>query len=699
MLKGGDDLEAEIETIYGTVQDVSTFGLYNSSFTLRTVYGKYYATGKILMLHKGMKLKLTGKILSGISGNFMYFTSYEIESPHSAEDVELFLTNISSIGSKTSKKIIEYYGDGTYDQLFVRKNVDDAPVRDKIKDNVRLFMEEFMMQFNIYNKLKLITLPLRKAYSIYKYLQQHSELDFEHPMEIAKLSFVDINDIKRVNTISDDDYFLPEAFALCAIRAKASNPNNEYVELQKAVRSIRYHLSREKIATGIESTKMANSAIDSLAEKEYISIAECCGKEYLSINEIETAKEVIDNFISIDDSRNIDNVIDKAKLVFEDMDVVPSDQQLDAVNALNNNFAIVTGGAGTGKSLVIAAMYKVCERIDLKAFVLTPTGKAADRLSSFGIPAMTIHRKVGYNGAEASKNAYDQLDAEVIIVDESSMVDYMTLAMLIRAMPEFASLILVGDDNQLPPVGIGKPFMQAVGNTKHVYKLERIYRQAGKEGILQASNNVIHGKLPKRKTGEVLYYKAETKEEILSAVQKIYTHLIKKSGEDSTKRNTLIVTTTRDLADSINNIIRNNILSVSQLLPFVVGDKVMQTINNYDKEVFNGEIGYVREVDDGITVEFDNKLVRYTPNEYAEIDYAYATTVYKAQGSEANIVIFPLVQATISNASKELVYTAVTRAKHTLVLITNTKDYFTAVSKSIKDEKEGVMNGNIKTNG
>ena len=142
--------------------------------------------------------------------------------------------------------------------------------------------------------------------------------------------------------------------------------------------------------------------------------------------------------------------------------------------------------------------------------------------------------------------------------------------------------------------------------------------------------------------------------------------------------------------------IRSEIFSVNSYSTFVVGDKVMQTINNYDKEVFNGEIGYVREVDDGVTVEFGDKLVRYTPNEYAEIDYAYATTVYKAQGSEASVVIFPLVQATISNASKELVYTAVTRAKRTLVLITNMKDYYTAVSKSIKSKKEGVVNGNLK---
>ncbi len=688
----------DVRTITGIVQDVSSFGLYSSAFVVRTAEGKYYASGKILMLHKGMKLSLTGKVVSGALGSFIYFDSYEIESPHSVEDIELFLTGIPSIGSKTASKIIEHYGDETYNQLFVRQNADDAPISDKQKENIRAFMTEFMSQMNVYTNLKLTTLPLRKAYSIYKYLMQHPDdsLHIEHPLEIAKLPFVDINDIKRVNAISDDKYYLPQAFVLGAIRSRASNPNSEYVEYEAAVRSARYHMSREKVATGADSTKLAQAAIADLIESEYISSIEIDGKTYLSIGEIEAAKKVIEAFMSINDGRQIDNIADLAKDAFAQMGVVPSDKQLEAVNALNDNLAIITGSAGTGKSLVISAIYKVCEALGLKAYVLTPTGKAADRLSAFGIPAMTIHRKVGYNGAEATKDAYDPLDVDVVIVDEASMVDYMTLAMLIRAMPKLASLILVGDDNQLPPVGIGKPFMQAVESAKHVYRLDRVYRQAGKDGILQAAINVINGKLPKPKSGEVIYYKAETKEEAIDKVRKMYTYLVRQHGEDKTKRSTMIVTATRDLADSINHMIRTEIFSVNSYSPFVVGDKVMQIINNYDKEVFNGEIGYVREVDDGVTVEFGNKLVKYTPNEYAEIDYAYATTVYKAQGSESNIVIFPLVQATISSASKELVYTAITRAKHTLVLITNMKDYYTAVSKSIKIKKEGVVNGNLK---
>lgn len=681
--------------IYGTVQDVSRFGMYDSAFTIRTDEGKYYASGKILMLHKGMRLSLSGKVTHSLSGNFIFFDEYEIESPHSAEDVELFLKGIPSIGPKTANKIIEYYGDTTYDQLFVLQNANDAPITPRQKDSIQRYMEEFMLQLNTYRRLKLTNLPLRKAYTIYKYLQQHTELTLEHPLEIAKLSFVDINDIKRVNTITDDKYYLEQAFALCAIRAKAANPNSEYVEYNAAIRSIKYHMSREKVAVGKASDVAAKQAVEDLIEEEYITKIENNGNTYLYIREIEEAKNSIKQFVEIADGRNISSIMGKARFAFAELGVVPSDQQIEAVNAINNNFAIITGGAGTGKSLVISAIYKVCEEAGIKAFVLTPTGKAADRLSAFGIPAMTIHRKVGYNGAEASKNAYDPLEVDLVIVDEASMVDYATLAMLIRAMPELSSLILVGDNNQLPPVGIGKPFMKAVTTAEHVYKLDRVYRQEGRNGILLASQNVIQGKLPRSKKGEVIYYKAENKDEVLTNVQKIYTYFVSKYGEQKTKHNTIIVTATRDLADSINHIIRSEIFSVSSSNMFVAGDKVMQTINNYDKEVFNGEIGYVREVDNGVMVEFDNKLVHYTENEYAEIDYAYATTVYKAQGSEANIVIFPLVQSKISNVSKELIYTAVTRAKRILVLITNTKDYYTAISNSIL--KDGVVDGNFET--
>lgn len=362
--------------------------------------------------------------------------------------------------------------------------------------------------------------------------------------------------------------------------------------------------------------------------------------------------------------------------------------------ALGNRLAVLTGGPGTGKSTILQAMIMMLEPKGVRILLAAPTGRAAKRLAEVtGRKASTIHRLLGFSafGGGFDHNEETPLEADLLIVDEVSMLDIVLAHALLRAVPPGAAVLLVGDGDQLPSVGPGN-FLQDLVDCDliKIARLTRIFRQ--EEGSLISVNaaRVNSGKffdlLPDFRGDKDFYYIArETPEEI---EQEIVTlcggRLAVKYGFDS-KRDVQVLTPmhkgligTENLNRQLQKVINGE--GVGRLGNgrdrFLVGDKVMQLRNNYEKEVFNGDLGYVAAIDEDeqvMSVEVDGRLITYAMAELNELQLAYAVTIHKSQGSEFTCVIIPVHSTHYPLLQRNLLYTGITRGRQLVIVVGSRK--------------------------
>ncbi|MBW1740318.1 MAG: ATP-dependent RecD-like DNA helicase [Deltaproteobacteria bacterium] len=358
--------------------------------------------------------------------------------------------------------------------------------------------------------------------------------------------------------------------------------------------------------------------------------------------------------------------------------------------ALSHKVSIITGGPGTGKTTLVKAILAVFEAAGKQVVLCAPTGRAAKRLSEVtGHEAKTIHRLLVYNFKSGGfqKNEKDPLDADVVIVDEASMVDTFLMYHLVKAVPMTAVLILVGDVYQLPSVGPGNVLRDMIdSNQVAVVFLKEIFRQAQKSLIIVNAHRINQGFPPtmpdsNRDTLEDFYFiEQEDPEKVLSIILELCCERIPgrfkldplsdiqvlspmhKGIVGTTNLNRVLQQALNPSNDTIERMGRT----------FKCRDKVMQVRNNYGKEVFNGDIGTISRIDrdmQKITVEYDGRAVDYEFGELDELVLAYAVSVHKSQGSEYRAVILPVMIQHFMLLQRNLVYTGVTRAKELVVLI------------------------------
>lgn len=370
------------------------------------------------------------------------------------------------------------------------------------------------------------------------------------------------------------------------------------------------------------------------------------------------------------------------------------DTQMKAVEqAAKSGFMVLTGGPGTGKTTTTNLMIRYFRKAGKKVVLAAPTGRAAKRMQeATGRYASTIHRllevKAGEKGLEFQKNEEDPLDADVILIDEVSMLDMSLALHLVRAVPETAQLILVGDKNQLPSVGPGNVLSDLIGSgVCTVVELKKIYRQASESDIIANAHQILEGgELNLSNRSRDFFFKpAEDPEEI----RKLLLHYVADSLPEFTKEGEIqVLSPMRGRALGVNQL---NLDLQDRLNPgkktvrgFRAGDKVIQNSNNYKIEkknrkgkvqngVFNGDMGRVKRIDEEeeyLYVEFeDGWTVQYDFSELEQLELAYALTVHKSQGSEYPVVVIPVWDYVPMLTSMNLLYTAVTRAKKCILLI------------------------------
>jgi len=378
----------------------------------------------------------------------------------------------------------------------------------------------------------------------------------------------------------------------------------------------------------------------------------------------------------------------KAKQPVKTHDHTLSDTQRSAVEAsLGTHLMVLTGGPGTGKTTTVRAIVQAHAALERRVALCAPTGRAAKRLSeAAGIEAKTIHRLLEWNPATGhfNRNQRLPLEADFILVDEASMLDIRLASQLLAAIPRNATLALVGDIDQLPPVGPGQPLRDLIASRIcTTIRLHEVFRQAQQSAIVRGAHAVLEGGLPEptptgtKGDGDLFVIAATDPETITERLVQALRRMSTAYGFDPLADVQVMTPMRRGPLGTIklNEVLQETFNPSTQPqnaapASFRLGDKVMQLRNDYDKEVYNGDLGKVNRIEGGVTfVRFDGREVQYKADELDAISLAYACTVHKVQGSEFPAAVIVLHNAHFMLLNRALLYTALTRAKKLVVLV------------------------------
>jgi exodeoxyribonuclease V alpha subunit len=387
------------------------------------------------------------------------------------------------------------------------------------------------------------------------------------------------------------------------------------------------------------------------------------------------------------------------------LDIQLTEKQKEGVKtAIKQKVMVLTGGPGTGKTTIIKAILEIYRRLTPKIVMGAPTGRAAKRMSeATGWEAKTLHRVLEWSPKEMGfkKDGDHPLDADVVIVDEASMIDNLLMHHFLKAVPRGSVLVLVGDVNQLPSVGAGNVLKDIIASgLVPVVELNEIFRQAMGSLIITNAHRINQGEFPrvpdpKEETLQDFYFiQKEKPEDVLATILDLVTNRIPSRFKINPIDGIQVLTPMhRGVigAENLNKVLQEALNKSQVELPrggriYKLGDKVMQIKNDYDKEVFNGDIGRITRIDleeQAVTVEFDSRPVEYDFSDLNELVLAYAVSVHKSQGSEYPVVVMPVHISHYMLLQRNLLYTGVTRARK-LVIIVGTKK---ALSIGIRNNK------------
>jgi exodeoxyribonuclease V alpha subunit len=468
------------------------------------------------------------------------------------------------------------------------------------------------------------------------------------------------------------------------------------VERETVINALENIATRKKIVVEAADDEPARSP-----KQRAVYLAKFHFSEVSMANRLKNFTRIPKNIRSIDTDKAV-------QWVQGQLDIKLTERQRAAVkDAVDNKVIVVTGGPGTGKTTIINSIIKIYRKIGLKALLAAPTGRAAKRMNeATGHEARTIHRLLEYSIQRGGFKKDDQnpLDADVIIIDEVSMIDTILMHHLLKAIPITATLILVGDINQLPSVGAGNVLKDIIDSGIFpVAELSEIFRQAKESLIVVNAHKINRGEFPSLKNlsrnqkQDFYFIEQEDPDQVLRLILNLIKDRIPKTFGFNPLDDIQVLTPMHRGIVGAENL--NSELQSELNLPtpssaeitrggktFRRGDKVMQIRNNYDHEVFNGDIGRIDRIDpetQEVVIRFDERPVKYEYSDLDEIVLAYAISIHKSQGSEYPAVIIPVMTQHYVLLQRNLIYTAITRGKRLVILIGTKK----ALAIAIKNDK------------
>lgn len=388
---------------------------------------------------------------------------------------------------------------------------------------------------------------------------------------------------------------------------------------------------------------------------------------------------------------NIEEISRKTGVTYDEV-------QVQAIQeAMASKVMVLTGGPGTGKTTTTQGIIAALKDMGLSILLAAPTGRAAKRMTeATGMESKTIHRLLEFNPQDGYKrNDENPLEGDALIVDECSMIDIVLMNNLLKAIPVDMRLIMVGDIDQLPSVGAGNVLRDIIDSCRiPVIRLTRIFRQAQSSRIVMNAHAINQGQFPNISNGrntDFFFMEEEDPEVVASTIVNLVKERLPRAYNKPSSDIQVLTPMQRGVVGAANlNMALQAALNTSQAClnrggySFKEGDRVMQLKNDYDKDVFNGDLGYIASVnteDRTLQVDFDGKLVEYDVTELDELTLAYATTIHKSQGSEYPIVVMPILMNHYVMLQRNLIYTGITRAKKICVMIGTKK----AISYAIRN--------------
>ena len=682
------------------------------------------AVGKIPPINIGQNLELEGEFTI----NFKFGRQFSIErvqfiEPTTKIGIYKYLSSglIKGVGPTTAKNLIDYFGEDTLsiielcpDRLVEVRGVSNA----KAEQIARSYNSIREMQNTIIylQKFEITTFTAVKIYDYYgpKTREVMEENPYKLVEDIEGIGFATADRIASKMGVLPNSKFRFRAGLLHILNESIEKSGNTYLPYDSATKQL-FNLLKIEYGENEDDTnynEVLEDVIDQLRLDDKVKIIEFDDSKGIILSKLYyTERNISYKILQLLEANSIPNFdVSKEILAYEKINNIQlHEKQKQAVSmAINNNISIITGGPGTGKTTIVKCLISILKSQRKKFILMAPTGRAAKRLSeSTGEDAKTIHRGLDLNFATGkSRFNYDEnnpLPYDVVIVDEVSMIDVFLMNSLLKALKRTAQLILVGDKNQLPSVGAGNVLADLLKSNKiSTSTLTEIYRQDSKSFIITNAHAINNGEMPvlNNSSNDFFFEKKEDLGEMCDTIVELQSKRLPNYFKIEPYKIQVLAPLKNGICgvDNLNKRLQEKLNPKSSLKREIiterniyrVGDKVMQIENNYEQEwtrevngiyedglgVFNGDIGIIDDINTlsgELRIIFDDGRVSiYNRSNLDQLTLSYAITIHKSQGSEFDIVIIPAILGANTILTRNLLYTAVTRAKK-VVMIVGTK--------------------------